>query len=89
MAAPCPAAGSLPQFDPSLGPLNSVTYTGRLDLQSLFFFAEPQSAVNYTGTVYVLFNGEFVITGPVVSGTRLMLMASLISQPARWTLAEV
>jgi len=64
--------GFLPQFDPSLGTLNSVSYTGRLDAEAEFFFAEPQGTVNYTGPVYVYLSGsdEPDIVGPVVSGTQ-------------------
>src|SRR5271166_5831703 len=73
--------GFLPQFDPSLGPLNSVTYTGSLGLQSLFFFSDVTQAVNvnYTGPVYVYLAGpgssplEPVIVWPVVSGTQAIV----------------
>ena len=67
---PSSSFGFLPQFDPSLGTLLSVTYTGSLNLEAEFFLTEPQSTVNYTGPVDVSMNGEFVIGGPVVSGTQ-------------------
>ncbi len=73
--------GFLPQFDPNLGPLNSVIYTGSLGLQSLFFFSDVTQAVNvnYTGPVYVYLAGpgssplEPLIVGPVVSGTQAIV----------------
>ena len=89
--------GFLPQFDPSLGSLNSVTYTGSLDLQSLFFFSYETQAVNvnYTGSVYVYLTGvesspsNLSLLGQLCPALRLFLAARLISQPARWTLTEV
>jgi len=63
--------GLLPQFNPSLGTLNSVTYTGSLNLEAEFFLTEPQSAVTYGGPidVYLGFAPPSIV-GPNLSGTQ-------------------
>jgi hypothetical protein len=48
-------SGYLPQFDPSLGQLTSITYSGSAGYAGDFLLAQPQSSVTYA------INPEFVL----------------------------
>jgi len=64
--------GFLPQFDPSLGPLNSITYSGNVNVGAEFVFDEPQSSVSYAAHLQfflISISNEIYSFGPVVSGT--------------------
>jgi hypothetical protein len=69
--------GSFPQFDPSLGPLNSITYSGNVNVGVLpafvpgIEFDEPVSSLSYNGLFQFLLgttsNGTISYYGPVVT----------------------
>lgn len=63
--------GSLPQFNPALGTLNSVSYFGTLTEIGEANFGVVESAVDvsYVGTPQLNVNGTSIANGPTISGS--------------------
>jgi len=61
----------VPQFDPSLGPLQSVTIAGGWSVAADVILAEPESSVYYYGPMALALLDQ-IVYGPVVSGTQFI-----------------
>src|SRR5271165_150971 len=61
--------GYLPQFDPSLGPLHFITYSGTVEVFNEVYFREAVTSVYYYGPIQLDVDVQTIL-GPVVSGTQ-------------------
>lgn len=70
----------LPQFDPSLGLLQSVTFAGTWNVTTEVAFGEPPGSVSYGGIMVLgVPNLDQTVYGPVVGGTQIIDQAGISS----------